>query len=191
MATTKTSREDWVRAALAALSEGGPGAVRIEDLARRLGVTKGGFYWSFDDRNALLDEMLATWEHTAVDDVVQRVDAVEGDSVEKLQSLFAEAASARALGRIELAIRDWARRDPAVRKRLQRVDDRRMDYMRGLFGSMVDDPIETEARCLLALTFFIGAQFTAPQHGRLGRKAVSERALEILEGPAKYHPPSS
>ena len=191
VAPSKTSREDWVRVALDALSEGGPDAVRVEDLARRLGVTKGGFYWGFDDRSALLDEMLATWERIAVDDVVRRVEAVEGGAVDKLQSLFAEATSARELAGIELAVRDWARRDPAVGERLRRVDDRRMDYMRSLFGVVVDDPIETEARCLLALTFFIGSQFTAPRHGGFDRKAVWDRALQVLEGPSGNSPAPS
>ena len=188
MAAPKTSREDWVRVALDALAEGGPSGVRVEDLARRLGVTKGGFYWAFDDRNALLEAMLAAWERVAVNDVVERVDAVHGDALDKLQALFAEAASAKRLVGIELAVRDWARRDPAVRERLQRVDDARMEYMRGLFGAVVADPVETEARCLLTLALFIGSQFTAPHPGGLDRKEVWGRALRILEGPLSNRP---
>src|SRR2546426_354354 len=52
-APTRTPRTSWVEEGLRALGVGGPDAVRIETLAQALGVTKGGFYWHFDDRRAL------------------------------------------------------------------------------------------------------------------------------------------
>src|SRR5829696_5322648 len=54
--------EDWVAAARAAMAEGGIDAVAVEPLARRLGVTKGSFYWHFKDRKALLKATLERWE---------------------------------------------------------------------------------------------------------------------------------
>ena len=54
MALTRTPRTSWIDEGLRALAAGGPEAVRIEPLARALGVTKGGFYWHFADRRALL-----------------------------------------------------------------------------------------------------------------------------------------
>ena len=64
---TRTPRSSWIDAGLSALAAGGPDAVRIEPLAKALGVTRGGFYWHFENRRALLDEMLDTWERTGVD----------------------------------------------------------------------------------------------------------------------------
>ena len=65
MAATRTPRSRWIDEGLRALAAGGPDAVRIEALAQALGVTKGGFYWHFDDRRALLEEMLDAWERRA------------------------------------------------------------------------------------------------------------------------------
>ena len=56
----RTPRDGWIEEGLRALAAGGPDAVRVEALAKALGVTKGGFYRHFADRNALLDEMLDT-----------------------------------------------------------------------------------------------------------------------------------
>src|SRR5438128_10889157 len=53
---------DWLKAARLALLHRGPDAVRVEPLARGLGVTKGSFYWHFKDRNALLEALLREWE---------------------------------------------------------------------------------------------------------------------------------
>jgi AcrR family transcriptional regulator len=126
---TRTPPSKWIEEGLRALAAGGPEAVRVEALARALGVTKGGFYNPFDDRPALLDEMLDTWERLVIDRVIERVEAEGGDARAKLRRLFALGSSrAGDLLRIELAIRDWARRDQAVAKRLKRIDNRRMDY---------------------------------------------------------------
>lgn len=43
------SRDDWVKAARAGLIEGGLHEVKVDRLCRTLGVTKGSFYWHFDD----------------------------------------------------------------------------------------------------------------------------------------------
>src|SRR5207248_7623743 len=132
---TRTPASSWIEAGLRALAVGGPDAVRIEALARTLGVTKGGFYNHFDDRPALLEEMLDTWERRVIDQVITRVEAGGGDARAKLRRLFALGSSPVGdLVRIELAIRDWARREKAVARRLRRVDNRRMDYLRSLFG---------------------------------------------------------
>src|SRR5438445_35892 len=145
-APTRTPRTSWIQEGLRALGVGGPDAVRIEKLAQALGVTKGGFYWHFEDRPALLEEMLDAWERLVVDEAIERVEGGGGDARAKLRRLFALAASGRDLWKIELAVRDWARRDKAVAKRLKRIDDRRMEYMRPLFRDFCPDEDEVEVR---------------------------------------------
>src|SRR5256885_12786828 len=92
-APARTPRTSWIQEGLRALGIGGPDAVRIEKLAQALGVSKGGFYWHFDDRGALLEEMLDAWERLVVDEVIERVEAGGGDARAKLQRLNAVAAS--------------------------------------------------------------------------------------------------
>jgi AcrR family transcriptional regulator len=166
---------------LRALGFGGPDAVRIEKLAQALGVTKGGFYWHFDDRSALLDEMLDSWERVVTDEVIARVESEGGDARAKLRRLFDLVLSSGDLVQIELAIRDWSRRDEAVAARLKRVDNRRVEYMRALFGGFCADPDEVEVRCLLAFSLFIGNHFIAADHGSRRRKDVLRLALRQLE----------
>ena len=158
---TRTLRASWIDEGLRALAAGGPDAVRIERLARALGVTKGGFYWHFDDRAALLEEMLDAWERAVIDEVERRVEREGGDARTKLGRLFALASSSHDLLKIEMAIRDWARRDKTVAKRLRRIDNRRMEYLRSLFAGFCFDEDEVEVRCLLAMSLFIGAPLIA------------------------------
>ena len=180
-APTRTPRASWIDEGLRALGGGGLDAVRIEKLAEALGVTKGGFYWHFDDRRALLEEMLDAWERIGVDAVIERLEDEGGDARAKLRRLFAIASSGDDLLEIELAIRDWGRRDKAVAGRLRHVDNRRMDYMRSLFGAFCRDEDEVEARCILAFALWIGSHFMAADHGARSRGDVLELALRRLE----------
>lgn len=180
MAATRTPRSRWIEEGLRALASGGPDAVRIEPLAETLGVSKGGFYWHFDNRGALLEEMLDAWERMSVEEVVERVEREGGDGRAKLLRLFALASSGETLLRIDLAVRDWARHRPAVAERLRGVDNRRMDYLRSLFGEFCADPDEVETRSLLVGTLWIGSHFMAADHGDRSRADVLELAVRRL-----------
>jgi AcrR family transcriptional regulator len=190
MAATRTPRTSWIEEGLRALAAGGPDAVRIEPLAKALGVTKGGFYWHFEDRRALLEEMLDTWERVSVDLVIELIEDEGGDARAKLRRLWALASSrddddlpfhGDELLRIDLAVRDWARRDQTVAERLRRVDNRRMDYMRSLIGDFCPDEDEVEVRCFLGFSLWIGNHFIAADHGERSRADVAELILKRLE----------
>jgi AcrR family transcriptional regulator len=179
-AQARTPRQDWIAAGLAALARGGPDAVRIEPLARELGATKGSFYWHFADRAALLAALLDDWERRVVDDVIAQIDAGGGGARDRLQRLFALAGSRRDLPPVELAIRDWARRDTAVARRLKRLDNRRLAYMRTLFADFADDDADAEVRCLLAFALFVGHPLIAGDHPGRSRREVRDLALAHL-----------
>jgi AcrR family transcriptional regulator len=182
MALARTPRSRWIDEGLRALAAGGPDDVRIESLAKALGVTKGGFYGYFDGRPALLEEMLDAWERAMVDEVIERVESEGGNAKAKLRRLFAIAATSEARGllNVDLAVRDWSRRDKAVAERLRRVDNRRMDYMRSLFGAFCTDEDEVEVRCMVAFSLWIGNHFVAADHGARSRPDVLELVMRRL-----------
>src|SRR3984957_3898320 len=175
-AITRTPRGRWIEEGLQALAAGGPDAVRVEALAQALGVTKGGFYGHFADRNALLDEMLDTWERMSTDEVLERVERHGGASRASLRLAGALTFSSQLLP-IDPAIRDWSRRDQAVAERLRRVDNRRMDYLRLLFGTFLPDEDQVEARSTLAFSLVIGNHFMAADHGARSHANAVELAV--------------
>jgi AcrR family transcriptional regulator len=177
---TRTPRDRWVEEGLAALAGGGPDAVRVEALAKKLGVTKGGFYGNFADRDALLTAMLDTWEREAVDEVIARVEREGGDPRTRIARAGRLTFSDNRLLPIDLAIRDWARRDDAVAQRLNRVDNRRMALLREMIGTFCPDPDQVEARSLIAFCLAIAAPSLAADHGSRTRAQVLTRALDLL-----------
>jgi AcrR family transcriptional regulator len=179
VAITRTPRDRWVEEGLRALAAGGPDAVRIEVLAQALGVTKGGFYGHFADRQALLEEMLDSWERMSTDEVLERVERHGGDVAAMIRLAGALTFSADLLP-VDLVIRDWARRDRAVAERLRRVDNRRMDYLRLLFGGISSSGDEAEARSMLAFSLVIGHHFMAADHGARSHAEVLDLAARWL-----------
>ncbi|WP_434599783.1 TetR/AcrR family transcriptional regulator [Streptomyces sp. A5-4] len=183
MGLTRTPRGQWIEEGLRALSVGGPDAVRVESLAQALGVSKGGFYGHFNNRGALLTEMLDTWEREVTQVVIDQVETGGGDAKVKLERLFAIASSGDGLmtsTAADLAIRDWARRDEAVAQRLKRADNRRMDYLRSLFSSICADADDVEARCMLVFSLRIGNHVIAADHGDRSRAEVMKLTARWL-----------
>ena len=130
----RVTADDWARAALQALGEGGEQAVRVEVLARTLGVTKGSFYHHFRNRRAVLERALVVWEQLATEAVITTVDAASGDARERLAALAVQVFASTGQDGIESALREWAATDPAVAEVLDRVDERRLSYVEGLLN---------------------------------------------------------
>jgi hypothetical protein len=107
--------------------------------------------------------------------VIERVEREGGDARAKLRRAGALTFSEELLP-IDLAVRAWSRHEPSVAGRLRRVDNRRMDYLRALFGAFCTDPAEVEARSMLAFSLLIGNHFMAADHGARSRAEVLELA---------------
>lgn len=182
MAKVRTPRRAWIDHGLRALADSGPDGVRIEALANTLGVTKGGFYGHFADRSELLEEMLDTWEREVTESVVVQVESLgDQDARTKLRRLFEVVASADekpTIGAaVDLAMRDWARRDPAVAQRLRRVDNRHITYLRDLLTEFCSDLLDVEARCLILMSIRIGDHLIAADNVTHTRAELLDRVL--------------
>src|SRR3546814_19576689 len=85
--------EDWAQAALDLIAENGVAAVAVEPLARRLGVTKGSFYWHFPSRDALLKAALERWESVEQEAVFGTLETIPAPR-ERLRNPFPLVAPA-------------------------------------------------------------------------------------------------
>ncbi|MEV4128465.1 TetR/AcrR family transcriptional regulator [Nocardia sp. NPDC049707] len=153
-ARTRLSATDWAHAALDALAEGGLAAVAVEPIAKRLGTTKGSFYWHFKDRAALIDAALARWEQRSTDNVIAEI-SVEPDPAERLHRLFAHVIDYAATGRIELALLASADQ-AAVAATLRRVADRRIEYVAELLREMGLTAGQARTRAVVAVSIYHG-----------------------------------
>ena len=143
----------WIDAALEAIETGGVGAVAVEPLARRLGVTKGSFYWHFADRRELLRAALARWEERHVVELAQRFGAI-GDPRERLRRILVYA-TVEIEPTVILALMA-ADEDPDVAATLARGADGRLALLQATFAELGLTPAVARNRAALAYGAYLG-----------------------------------
>jgi AcrR family transcriptional regulator len=158
--------QDWIDAAYSAITEDGVGSVAVEPLARRLGVTRGSFYWHFKDRRALVEATLGRWERESTEAVISTTRSIS-DPLERFVRLAEEAfdeaprdddAAGFDVSRrraFELAISD-ASDDPVVRPFLRRVTERRIGYVEECYRALGLPAEEAGHRALMAYAAYVG-----------------------------------
>jgi len=180
-------RARWLEAALDALAEGGVGLVRVEVLARTLGITKGSFYWHFKDRGALLAALLAQWRDGRVASIAAQAGASRGADaapavrLRRLLDLYLDHANPRGMA-IELAMRDWARREAAAAAAVASVDAARLATLVPLYRALGHARQEAQARALALYAFIFGQSLIVEGVATAEARDLRERCARLLIG---------
>ena len=155
---TQLDRSAWVAGATEVLAEEGIAGLRVEVLAKRLKVTKGSFYWHFTDRRDLLMAVLTHWKEGRIRDIIKQTRAQPGRELEQIYhviDVYSASRSRRGM-MIELAVRDWARRDAEAGAIVAEVDDVRLRCARDLFLACGVPMEEASSRCMLLYAYVFG-----------------------------------
>ena len=153
-AGARLTRENWLKRALTELSKKGQAGMRIEALSAAIGVSRGSFYWHFENRADFVQALLQHWFENYTQSVPGLVNQDGGSAEEKLARLF-EVIHGHQMTKYDVAIRSWALRDCDVDERVAKTDRYRLDFIRSLFSEMgfVENELEIRARsCLSFLT---------------------------------------
>ena len=172
--------DDWIKGATVQLTDAGIDAVRVDVLAKTLGVTRGSFYWHFKDRDDLLRSVLHAWRDAATEQIIVRFERKHADPrllLKELISLPFRGRSAQRAARIELAIRAWARRDAMARQAVDEVDERRISYHAQLFSSLGFDIPEARARAFALYAYEVAESILSNQ----GSASQKVERCELVE----------
>ena len=150
----RLSADDWARGALDLIAEEGVAAVAVEPLARRLGVTKGSFYWHFPSREALLKAALERWERVELEQVFARLEAIT-DPRERMRELFRRVAH-EVKSHVIYSELLKALDHPVVQPVMQRVSKRRLDYLMLAFRQVGMTRGDAQHRARLAYAAYVG-----------------------------------
>jgi AcrR family transcriptional regulator len=185
----RLSRAAWVEAAFDVLMTTGPDAVAVQPLARRLGTTKGSFYWHFHTRDELLAAALVMWEEQVTDSMIARLEAAGGPAADQVQQLFAAVTTSARPGELRLlgAAGQQAAGQQAVAAAVQRVTLRRIAYVARLLRATGLGAAAAERRARLAYAAYLGyVQLTQsvpaalPQTPRARRALVAELTAALV-----------
>jgi AcrR family transcriptional regulator len=192
MAMRKSPRQalapaDWSWAAYRAIGRGGVGSVGVEPIAVELGATKGSFYWHFKNREALLEAALDEWEARLTDAVIADLERVPepGERLKKLVGAAFDLAAPDAAAEVALLAEP---EQPAVRRRVRRVTQRRLDYMAAQLERLGWPADQSRERAILLYYLYVGSLQTRHvlprQADETGRRQQVEVVFEGLLAPA-------
>ncbi len=153
----RQSKKSWLDAALQALASGGVDKVRVESLAKNLGVTKGSFYWHFKDREQFLDELLNFWAEQSTQTVITNPN-YPTDSKERVRAV-AEDIVRRDLGKMDPHIRSWTQYDKRRGKVVAKIDKMRFEFLRDLFSAAGFSITGASLRAQSLYRYVLGEQF--------------------------------
>jgi len=185
--TNKTlTRDDWIRAAINLLAKEGITGLRVERLAHHLGVTKGSFYWHFKDRRELHLAVLEQWKAGRISDIDKQTRCPPGQERQQLLhviDVYSASRNPRGI-LIELAVREWARRDEAAAAVVSEVDAVRLDRARRLFLASGIDQETATARAALLYAYVFGMSLlllpVAPEALEAMRRQIAEWITEEI-----------
>lgn len=165
-APQKLTPIDWLRAAFQNLSFEGAATIKAELLAKKLGATKGSFYWHFKDVPTFKAEMLKLWEAEATKGIMIAVNSAAPAGPARLgllASIVSQMNAENEYGglRAEPAIREWARIDKQAATAMQRVDAARIAFVKKLFVESGFENSSAKLRAELFYSGFLGLQAMA------------------------------
>lgn len=178
-------RETWIEVGLKAIGRNGIDGVRVEVLAKDLGVTKGGFYRRFRDRRALLDAMLEAWSKGRIALIEKHTELGSQDAGDRLRYLiefYSERANPEGMA-IELAIRQWARSDAVAAASVAAVDSARLKNLVQLYrrrGLSIED---AHAWAVLFYSFIFGLSLLSLEQGPRKRASLIAACADTLVRP--------
>jgi len=178
MSRERDTKTIWLEEGLKILATKGPGALSIERLTLAAGKTKGSFYHHFSGREQYIGALLEYHEKNSIDEIIE-VTSEGADSRARLKKLT--SLTFQLSGDLELAIRAWALYDPMVRTFQDRLDRRRLEYLKKLHldSGMASEKAQTLSHRDYSL--FIGLQQLRRHHNenefrRILRKVFSDPA---------------
>ena len=180
--TGEVRNDTWLDAGLKEIARTGVEGVRVEVLAKNLGVTKGGFYRRFRDRAALLEAMLQHWsagriaaieKHTSLDGATAR------ERLKALIALYSERMNTEGMA-VELAIRQWARSDEVAANAVASVDVARLKNVGHLYRATGLPAEEADAQAFLFYCFVFGQGLLFLERGPRKRAQLVAKSAETL-----------
>ena len=153
----KATREDWLSAAKEVLISHGAADVKVLSLSQKLGVSRSSFYWYFKDRKDLLQALLADWEARNTRSIVAKCEQPSANMTEAVCNFFRCFIDEGLFDQgLDFAVREWSRRDKAVRKLIDVADKARIEAVTDMFKRFGYEAKDADARARILYFMQLG-----------------------------------
>ena len=176
--SSRLSVQDWLQAGYALLAEEGARALKVERLCQQAGVTRGSFYWHFEDIDHYRAALVDSW-NTFLDK--DRQELAELDALpprERLSAMMTALVSPEHW-MLERAMREWARTDPAAAANVRAADRRLLRSVAKAYSDYGFTTADAKLRADLTFAAGIGLLHLAGSAVN-AQKAKRERFLDLM-----------
>jgi AcrR family transcriptional regulator len=150
---------EWTDAGLKALEADGHPAVRADRLAVSLGVSRGSFYWHFEDVAAFEAALIDRWRELVLEALDSPMQPDESPLDRFATTMRRSLLTTR---RLEMQFRAWGAVNPSVRAALDRVDANREAYFVRLLSAAGISAPRVRAIARIAYWTYLGRMQTPP-----------------------------
>jgi len=171
--TERLTAQDWIDFALKTLAHEGFAALKADVLARKLGITRGSFYWHFNDLQAFQARVIEHWKQAATEAIIvdiERYESPERRMDALLRHAFGHGAS------LEIHMRTWAASNADAARAVGDIDRRRKSYIEDLLVEAGVPPTLATTRAQLVYWTYLGA---ALSHTRLKGERLDRTVAEL------------
>ena len=173
------SKAEWLEAALELLAHKDITGLKIETLARSLGIAKSGFYWHFKNRQDLLSQMLDHWQHEITEVISENITVIDLEPVSRLKKI-AEMILDYDLNRYEIPIRQWASQDAEAARAVENVDSIRLNFLRTTFDELGLEGDDLEMRTMLFVGYHASEEYMFTVLPKEKRRELIGKRIELL-----------
>ena len=177
--STRLTVEDWLQAGYALLAEQGVRALKVESLCRQMGVTRGSFYWHFEDMSSYRAALVESWNTFLERDRQSLAQQSELPPRERLAAMMTTLVSPQHW-MLERAMREWARTDPVAAANVREADRLTLRSVTKAFcdfGFSLDD---AKLRAQLTFAAGIGLLHLTGSAAQAQQAAPQERLLDLM-----------
>jgi len=175
----RVSKGQWLDMALEVLETDGVAGVRVEVLAKRLGISKSGFYWHFKNRDHLLKDVLDYWTHELTEVLTTNPEMLALEPKHRL-TRTAEMILEYDLTRYEISIRQWALQDALAARAVRKVNRIRLDYIGGTFSELGFSGDDLDMRTRLFVCYHTWEAPMFRETSRKQRRELIAKRIDLL-----------
>jgi AcrR family transcriptional regulator len=177
--TKRLAARDWIDFALTTLAREGFDALKADVLARKLGVSRGSFYWHFTDLGAFHDCVIEHWKKLATEAIIADIEQHESREA-RLDALLRHAFGRGAA--LEIRMRAWAENNAEAARALADIDRGRRDYIEQLLVEAGIAPPLAATRAQLLYWAYLGAAWSRTRltGERLDRTVAELKQIALL-----------
>lgn len=176
----RLSREDWLDAGLDILGQTGPGGLRIDLVCKAMKVTKGSFYWHFQDRQEFLDSLFGHWRGRETTGLIRQIETTYESPADRIGYLAELVALGTYDFPVELVMRQWSQSDDGVRAGMVAVDAERIDFFARQFAGAGFVPDEARMRAISMYSITLSCGFMLTGETPETRNARVRASLDLL-----------